>query len=993
MMDVVGKQTVRSSMRTARQEMCAHPQRNGVQGMIKRQDWWLPQIFERSLPCPQHTGRFFKCSWEDAASRAHSREDKELIWEESELHMKRKTLLVTEAVDEKTFLGRNEDLRMLECKVFSHDRGDNVILLYGIMGIGKTAFIRYVSWWWCVTGLVRDKFVFRMHERSFTLNSMIWHIYRQIFNVQNYNPTNASATQIQEDRRRVTEHLRRYCYVIVIDSAERLCTQEEQKMIGFEPLRGHYESEFESDSEDKKVKAEKAGPRTRVREQIAKWLAELQGGRTVVLIGFRGSSESDLMKFIEHKSNKLDLATIVGKYPSRKIANLSPKWSEALVKQILDETGDSSDPKYAPLYSYPMLDLYAGNPLVIKLMMASFRSGEMAHPSYPEDLDERLQKHLANPSESMSVMTSLEYSFNMLSAPQKEALCFLAPFKSSVTTEGLRHYADALEEDPQCSSFDRQAWDLALQMAVRWGLLTQHERIRRYHNQNAWRIHACLSALLVTKLYHKRASESRGELDDLPSDHEYSILEHVDEEAVLRPMLKPMHAAYWKWALQLFDFLSSSDKDINDGGRVLTEIDFWNLKRALRYALEEKLAFYGLLLPMYWYLAAKNDITQRYALCRRTVEKIGTYERFEDIPAVASVVYRLDIPRAYHMYGMLLGHNRLHRINEAEEWFLRTKKIWKACGDKSEQAVTEHELGWVASNKREYENSRQHYMKALELSDRLGKSRTLYNLGLLAAQEENYKDAVQYQEEAIALYEEQKDERAIASAYHHMAIAFSKINAFEQADYCAKKALTRRKEREETEQTANVYQLRGNIAQRRARQNGITAEESARYMAIAKKTYDKAMISYNCDKGYHFGVIPEREMLHENYGLMMATQRRFMKSARDDKEMLRTEMDSYLRVKHSPFPKALYNLGLLYEELGQHEKAYGFYCRAADLRCTVTEAVEEEACRRAHVAKARCLANGRGVAKDEHEAVTIMLRLRGELPDMDTSLSILEGKG
>lgn len=971
--------------------MHSDPQRNGVLGPIDRQDWWLPQLFERALPVPALTGRFVLCSWEDSASRAETREEKERVWEDSELHVKRKNLLMTEAVDENTFLGRNEDLRMLECKVFSHDRGDNVILLYGIMGSGKTAFIRYVSWWWCVTGLIRDKFVFRMHERSFTLNGMIWHICRQIFNVQNYDPTNLSETQIQEDRRRVTDHLRRFCYVIVIDSAERLCTPEGQKLVGFEPLPGHYESELESDSDDNKPSSKKLGPRTRVREQIAKWLAELQGGRTIVLIGFRGSSQSDLMKYIEHKSNKLDLATIVGKYPSRKISNLSPKWSEALVKQVLDENGDSSDPKYTSLYSYQMLDLYAGNPLVIKLMVGSFRSEEMGIAPHSEDLEERLQKYLAMPSASMSVMTSLEYSFNMLSVPQQQALCFLAPFKSSVSAEGLRHYADALEEDPACSSFDRNAWDSALQMAVRWGLLTQHERIRRYHNQNAWRIHACLSALLVTKLYHRRAAES-STFEIVDSDNGYSILEHLDKEAVLRPMLKPMHVAYWKWALQLFDALSSPDKDTNDSGRVLTEIEFWNLKRVLRYALEEKEAFYSVLLPMYWYLVAKNDSAQRHAICRRVVEKIGTFESFEDIPT-ANDIYRLDIPRTYHIYGMLLGHNRLNHLNEAEQWFLRTKKIWKTCGNKSELAVTEHELGWVSLNRREYRKARQHYMKSLELSDRLGKSRTLHNLGLLATMEENYKDAIHYHEKAILLYEEQKDERAIASAYHHMAIAFSEMKAFDEADIYAKKALTTRKEREENEQAANVYQLRGNIAQRRARQEGISVEEAEEYIAIAKKKYDKAMTSYNCDKGHHYGVIPEREMLHENYGLMMATQRRFMISVRDEKEMLRTERDSYLRVKESPFPKAIYNLGLCYEELGQHEEAYGCYCTAAELDSVVTETVEGEACRRALVAKARCLASGLGVTKDEHEAVSIMIRLRGGLPDMKESLSILEEKG
>lgn len=972
--------SVRSATRRARLEMHKNPHRMGVMGSIERQDWWIPQLFERKVPDLSETGLFIRCSWEDAALHAESPEDKSLVWEDSELNVKRKNLLINEPVDEKTFLGRNEDLRLLECKVFSHDRADNIILLYGMVGCGKTAFVTYVSWWWSVTGLVRDKFVFRMHERSFNLNQMIWHIYRQLFNVSGYDPTNLCEAQIEEDRRRVTDHLKKHCYVIVIDGAERLCTREEtcrSAEEGFESLPAQYESEFESDSEDGRCRS-KASPRSRDREQIAEWLAELQGGHTIVLVGFRGSSESDLMKYIKNRSNKLDLATIVGKYPSRLIGNLSAKWSEALVRQILDENGDSSDPRYTPLYTYPMLDLYAGNPLVIKLMVGSFKAGDLANAPHPEDLFERLQKHLTNPS--MSVMTSLEYSFNLLSPSQREALLFLAPFKGSVTAQGLKHYADALEQDTESViNFDRAAWDSAIEMAVRWGLLTHHERMTPQQSQPAWRIHAYLSLLLMRKLCHKRACASRGTLNELEHSRGYAVLEHADKEKVLRPMLKPMHVAYWKWALQLYDFLRDSDKVVHDFGRVMTEIEFWNLKRVLRYALEEKQAFYGVLLPMYWYLAAKNDITQRFALCRRIVEKVGTFDSFSKIPS-SNEVYRKDVPRAYHIYGMLLGHNRLHKLSEAEEWFRRTNAIWRECGNKSELAVTEHELGWVAMNRREYAKARKHYTKALDLSDRLGRSRTLHNMGLLAAQQEDFETARKYHEGARLLYEEQKDVRAVASAYHHMAIVSAKLHRFERAEQYAKKALVTRKQREETEQTANVYQLRGNIAQRRAREEGVTTSEALRYLDFAKRKYAKAMVAYNCDTGYHYGVIPEREMLHENYGLLMAVQRRFAANDHERREFLRNEMDSYLRLKEGAYPKAVYNLGLIHEELGQDKEAYECYCRAADLMPSVVKGtIESEACRRAHVAKARCMAKGKGVPQDEHGAIGVMLRLQGEI--------------
>lgn len=986
--------SVRVATTRARLAMHEDPRRNGVMGPIERQDWWIPQLYERKLPNRWETGLFRRCKWEDAALLVESPEDKSLVWEDSELNVKRKNLLINEPVDEKTFLGRNDDLHGLEGKVFSQERADNIILLYGMMGCGKTAFVTYVSWWWSVTGLVRDKFVFRMHEKSFSLNHMIWHIYRQLFNVSGYDPTDQSESQRADDRRRVTNHLRENCYVIVIDGAERLCTREGREGTRrsvserFESIPSQYESEFESDSEDGRFKS-RVNPGSHDREQIAEWLAELQGGKTKVLVGFRGSSESDLMKYIKNRSNNLDLATIVGKYPSRLIGSLSKKWAEVLVKQLLDESGDSSDPKYKALYSYPMLDLYAGNPLVIKLMVGTFKAGDMSNAPHPEDLFESLPKHLTYPSDSMSVMVSLEYSFNLLSAPQQEALLFLAPFKGSVSAQGLTHYAHALEQnDDSLTKFDRNAWDSAIKMAVRWGLLTHHERMSSHGGQEAWRIHACLSVLLMRKLCHKRACASRGTLNELTSSRGYAVLEDADKDKVLHPMLKPMHVAYWKLSLQLYDLLRDSNKVMHDFGRVMTEIEFWNLKRVLRYALEEKQAFYGVLLPMYWYLAAKNDITQRYALCRRIIEKVGVYDRLADIH-VSNKVYSMDIPRSYHIYGMLLGHNRLHKLNEAEEWFNRTIRIWKECNNSRELAVTHHELGWVAMNKREFSKAERHYEEALRLSDRLGRSRTLHNMGLLAAEQRNFPRAMQYHEDARQLYEEQKDVRAVASAYHHMAIIAAKLKDFETAEQYAKTALKVRKQREETEQSANVYQLRGNIAQRRVREEDVDSVEAHKALDFAKRKYAKAMVAYNCDTGYHYGVIPEREMLHENYGLLMAVLRRYAVSEDEKRELLRAEMDSYLHVKDGAYPKAEYNLGLLYEELGQDEKAFACYCRAADLTSSVVEGTAEfEACCRAQVAKARCLARGKGVEQDEHKAIGVMLKLQGEIEEEDPLISL-----
>lgn len=990
-----GRSSVRAATRSARRKMHADKYRVGVTGKIRRADWWIPQLFERMGNAGEEGGVFERCSWDEAVEKAASQEEKRRIWEHNRTNVIRRKLLKEEPVDERTFLGRNEDLKLLEHKVFSHSRCDNIVLLHGAMGVGKSAFLTYVSWWWCVTGSVRDKFVFRLHEKLNSLDGMIWHIYRQVFNVQNYDYTNASKAQKAENRRRVTQHLTTHRYVVVIDSAERLCTKEtkwqESFTNGYDAGVNHSENELDSDGDDEKALIRIEHKKDKRREEIAKWLCDLQDGQTIVLVGFRGSSECQLMRYIQHKSNGMDLATIVSKYPSKRIGNLSKKWSKALVKQILNEHGVTCHDKYKQLYSYYMLDLYGGNPLVINLMLSNVDLGSdgQGPAHHPEELYDKLHQYLALPSSANIVKRSLEGSFNFLSDSQKEAILFLAPFKGSVTQEALTYYADALEKHEfKSTKFNRQAWDSAIKVAVRWGLLTYHERMRPRPGEQAWRIHAYLSLLLMKKMSHRTSTFGNGTVNDLLCGPGYLSWDHIEKDDMLKPMVRAMHSAYWKLSGKLYDDLRSSDKSRNDIGRVSTEIEFWNLKKVLQFALEEKKPFYGILLPMYWYLAVKNDITQRYELCRRVVERIGTYDRFADIPA-EDPIYRKDVPRAYHIYGVLLGCSRVDKLREAETWFLRALRIWDSYAFDREVAVTEHELGWVAMNRRDYPKAKKHYEKALKMNGPLGRAQTYHSLGLLEANVGNFKEALQYHEKAQELYKKNGDARAVASTFHHMAIAAAKLNDFVEADKCAKATSTSRKRRQEVELQGNAYQLRGNIAQRRARKEGTSFDERAFFLKKAKRKYDKAMVAYNNDNGHHYGVIPERELLHENYGLLMATQRHFTTIESEKFECRQTEMASYMRISDGKYPKALYNLGLLHEHLGEQKQAYDCYSKAAKhMTFFLKDSIEWEACRRANMAKAQCLVDGIGVEKDEHEAIRIVLQDRGQIGAGDPLLCI-----
>jgi tetratricopeptide (TPR) repeat protein len=98
------------------------------------------------------------------------------------------------------FVGRDLDIQSVERRLLSAPQR-NILLVTGMAGIGKSALLRHLAWWWERTGLIEKSFMFGYDQQAWTVPRMV-------------------AAIAAAPRDEVVEQLRQRRVLLVIDSAE-----------------------------------------------------------------------------------------------------------------------------------------------------------------------------------------------------------------------------------------------------------------------------------------------------------------------------------------------------------------------------------------------------------------------------------------------------------------------------------------------------------------------------------------------------------------------------------------------------------------------------------------------------------------------------------------------------------------------------------------------------------------------------------------------------
>ena len=154
----------------------------------------------------------------------------------------------------------------------------------------------------------------------------------------------------------------------------------------------------------------------------------------------------------------------------------------------------------------------------------------------------------------------------------------------------------------------------------------------------------------------------------------------------------------------------------------------------------------------------------------------------DDDPRVASV---------NHQLGVIA--QRRWRLEEADEWFLKSLAIIEHREDRAVAADDYHSLGQVRQYQRRYTEAQEWFKKSLEIHQRLQDEEEMVKdyraLGLTSQYKFEYDEAESWYQRAKDIVEEHRDEETAIVIYHELATVYHARYSFDEAETWYRQAL------------------------------------------------------------------------------------------------------------------------------------------------------------------------------------------------------------
>nr|MBA2285539.1 tetratricopeptide repeat protein [Ktedonobacteraceae bacterium] len=287
---------------------------------------------------------------------------------------------------------------------------------------------------------------------------------------------------------------------------------------------------------------------------------------------------------------------------------------------------------------------------------------------------------------------------------------------------------------------------------------------------------------------------------------------------------------------QLF---SSTEPQRQVRGQVLVGLEYENVSTALKLALEARVAVENLYLALSRYLTSIQDVQRGFELGVSVLQSIETYppailegslgwEIAEIIGDVATKYFELkNYAGAKIVYQRLL--EQVGQIEQIDKSRSNTLK-----------AGTYHQLGRVAEEQQEWKEAEQHYQQAIEVfrenNDGYSQGDLYYQLGTVAQKQKHWQEADKYYQQALQIYGEYHDRRSQGYIYHQLGMLAGAQGNWKIAMVYYQKALQIKGEYHDWHSQASTYN-----------QLGILCRQQ-RWWKEAEDYYQKALqiyIGYN----------------------------------------------------------------------------------------------------------------------------------------------------
>ena len=378
-------------------------------------------------------------------------------------------------------------------------------------GAGKTTLLHHLAAWWQTTNFVDRVFYFGYDERAWSRQQILDEIARGLL-----TPVEFAAFQplgLDAQQAKLAERLRARRHLLILDNLEsitgaHLAIQNTLPPQEQAALRG--------------------------------LLADLAGGKTLVLLGSRGGEE--WLRQGTFNDNVHDLP------------GLDPEAASLMAERILEKHKAAQYRKDKDFKR--LLDLLAGYPLALEVVLANLARQTPAQAlAALQAGDVRLDRGDAQ-SKTESILRCIDYSHSNLS-PEAQGLLFcLAPFSLVINSKLMEQYIAQLKEQPALAHLPFDRWAEVLREAVNWGLISPDPDVPGYLR------------LQPIFPYFLRAHLNAPEKAELRSAVETAFRRHYDEVGGA-----------------IKDLLLSKEPNQKQLGQALARLEYENLVTALNLTL------------------------------------------------------------------------------------------------------------------------------------------------------------------------------------------------------------------------------------------------------------------------------------------------------------------------------------------------------------------------------------------------------------------------
>jgi tetratricopeptide (TPR) repeat protein len=717
---------------------------------IRLEDWLLPVVYRR--------GRV------NLALRDFTPHEEETYWQQqaSLYRLKEQPKAPTYG-----FVGRDLEILKIERALLRQ----NVLLVQGMGGTGKTTLLNYLREWWQTTQFVKDVFYFGYDQQAYTLEQILFAIGQRVYD--KYAAAQFQAMPLAAQVAKLVATLKAEPYALMLDNLESVTGQALAIQNTLNPEE---------------------------QAKLRDFLQRLVDGKTKVVLGSRSREPwlDGVLRGAVYELRGLDeesRTTLAEQILARQVQEHSK----------IERIRQSDDFK-------KLMKLLAGYPLAMEVVLGNLRRQSAAEILAGLDAaDVKLDS--GSTDKTASILKCVEYSHSNLSADAQKLLVCLAPLSGFIDRTDLPRYAEQLravdppqpplikgaqEQDSEVSliegnlggspfkDYPFEQFDSAIQEAIDWGLLSP----KNADNPHLLTIQPVFPYFLKTKLNQLNAA-TREALFEGFKNHYRNL------------------ARYYQ---RLMD---SKEPQERQTGILFCQWEYENLYNALKICLEKQESI-SILFCLTDYFKSQQDYKSYLGMTEKVCQSLEQY------PAdFLSSENGYQIPFAFHRLANAYLETKQYsleksfyqkaletydQLNLDEE---RQKKLW--------QATAYHQLGRVAQAMREYEQARQHYQQALQIkieyNDRYSQASTHHNLGVVAQELREYEAAREYYQQALQIKIEYNDRYSQAGTYHNLGMVTEELREYEAAREYYQQALQIFIEYNDRYSQASTYHELGRVAQ------------------------------------------------------------------------------------------------------------------------------------------------------------------------------------